>query len=168
MYIIGRFLISILPVFYMYLIWLQTSHFDPESVSSLLEVLNPFVILAIGAVLELGHLFEFGILYFLLILALLSYGHLKKWKEIIVLIFSLSYGVMDEIHQLYVPFRSFSTIDLLKNAIGVFVVAILIHKKYFNGNRSSIGLFLRSSTAFFNKDKKSLVSNNKKFSQTKE
>lgn len=137
----------------MYLIWQQTSHFDPESVSDLSDVLNPYLILAIGAMLEIGHLFEFGILYFLLIMAILSYGHLKKWKEVLVLIFSISYGIMDEIHQLYVPYRSFSIVDLIKNAIGVFVIAILIHKKYFNCKGSRFGLFLRSSTNFFKKDK---------------
>lgn len=153
MYIIGRFLITILPIFYMYLIWEQTSHFNPESVSSLATVLNSNIILAIGAALELGHLFEFGILYFLLIMVFLSYGHLNKWKEVLVLIISLSYGVMDEMHQLYVPFRSFSIVDLIKNAIGVFVIAFLIHKKYFNSKGSRFGLFLRSSTSYFKRDK---------------
>jgi polysaccharide biosynthesis protein VpsQ len=153
MYIIGRFFISILPVFYMYLIWQQTSHFDPESVSSLKEVLNPYLILAIGAAFELGHLFEFGILYFLLIMSVLSYGHLKKWMEVIIIIISLLYGLVDELHQIFVPFRSFSIFDLIKNAIGVFVVAILIHQKYFNNKSSRFGLFLRNSTHFFKKDK---------------
>jgi polysaccharide biosynthesis protein VpsQ len=153
MYIIGRFLISILPFIYMYLIWQQTSHFDPESVSSLATILNPYMILAIGAALEFGHLFEFGILYFLLIMAFLSYGHLKMWMEILVLIISLFYGVMDEIHQLYVPFRSFSFVDLIKNAIGVVVIAILIHKKYFNSKGSRLARFSKNSTNFFKKDK---------------
>jgi polysaccharide biosynthesis protein VpsQ len=153
MYLIGRFFITILPIFYMYLIWQQTSHFDPESVSSLSTVLNPLVILAIGVFLEFAHLFEFGILYFLLIVALLSYGHLKKWKEVLVLIFSISYGLMDEIHQLYVTFRSFSIVDLIKNAIGVLVFAILIHKNYFKSKGSRFGLFLRNNTNYFKKDK---------------
>lgn len=153
MKIFFRFTLTILPVFYIYLIWQQTSHFDPESVSDLSDVLNPYLILAIGAMLELGHLFEFGILYFLLIMAFLSYGHLKRWKEILALIFSLSYGLIDEIHQIYVPFRSFSIIDLVKNAIGVFVITILIHKKYFNSKGSRFGRFLRGSTFFFKKDK---------------
>jgi polysaccharide biosynthesis protein VpsQ len=148
---IGRFIITIFPFIYIFLIWLQTSHFDPESVSSLSEVLNPVVIMAIGAALEIGHLFEFGILYFLLILAFLSYGDLKKWKEILVLIFSLSYGVIDEIHQLYVPFRSFSILDLVKNTIGIFVIAILIHKKYFKSKGSRFGQYLKVSTIFFKK-----------------
>jgi polysaccharide biosynthesis protein VpsQ len=125
----------------MYLIWQQTSHFDPESVSDLSDVLNPYLILAIGAMLELGHLFEFGILYFLLIMAILSYGHLKKWKEVLVLTFSISYGLMDEIHQLYVPFRSFSIVDLIKNVIGVFIIAFLIHKNYFKSKGSRFGFF---------------------------
>ncbi|MDR7079145.1 VanZ family protein [Neobacillus niacini] len=153
MIFVGRFLLNIFPLIYMYLIWQQTSHFDPESVSDLRHVLNPYLILAIGAALELGHFFEFGILYFLLILAFLSFGHLKKWKEVLVLIFSISYGFLDEIHQLFVPFRSFSIVDLIKNAIGVFVIAILIHKNYFNSKESRFGQFLRSSTNFFKKGK---------------
>jgi polysaccharide biosynthesis protein VpsQ len=153
MYIIGRVFFTILPIIYMYLIWQQTSHFDPESVSSLSFVLNPYVILAIGAALEFAHLFEFGILYFLLIVALLSYGHLKKWKEVLIISISVFYGVIDEIHQLYVPFRSFSIIDLIKNTIGVFVIASLIHKKYFSSKESRLGLFLRNRTTFFKKDK---------------
>ncbi len=153
MIFIGRFVLTIFPLLYMYLIWLQTSHFDPESVSDLKHVLNPYIILAIGAALELGHFFEFGILYFLLIMAFLSYGHLKKWLEIIVVIISLTYGLVDEIHQIFVPFRSFSIFDLVKNAVGVFVVAGFIHQKYFNNKRSRFGLFLRNSTNVFNKGK---------------
>jgi polysaccharide biosynthesis protein VpsQ len=147
---IGRFILTILPFLYMYLIWLQTSHFDPESVSDLRHVLNPYIILAIGAALELGHFFEFGILYFLFIMAFLSYGHLKKWMEIIVVIISLAYGFVDEIHQIFVPFRSFSVFDLIKNTIGVFVIAGIIHQKYFNNKSSRFGLFLRNSTSLFN------------------
>ncbi|MBY0145917.1 VanZ family protein [Neobacillus niacini] len=150
---IGRFTISIAPFIYMYLIWQQTSHFDPDSVSDLTKLINPFVILAIGAALEFGHFFEFGILYLLLIMFFLLYGPLKKWKEVVVLVLSIGYGVIDEIHQLYVPFRSFSIIDLVKNAIGVFVIAILIHRKYFNSNGSRFGRFLRRSTLFFKEDK---------------
>ncbi|MEH7495083.1 VanZ family protein [Neobacillus niacini] len=153
MKIFCRFTLTILPIFYMYLVWQQTSQFDPESVSDLSDVLNPYLILAIGAMLEMGHLFEFGFLYFLIIWALLSYGDLKKWMEVIVIIISISYGVVDEIHQIFVPFRSFSIVDLIKNTLGVMVIAILIHKKYSKSEGSRLGLFLRSSTNFFKKDK---------------
>jgi polysaccharide biosynthesis protein VpsQ len=152
MILIGRYIITIIPFVYMYLIWQQTSNFDPESVSDLSKVLNPYVILSIGAVLELGHLFEFGILYFILIMAFLAYGHLKKWKEAVILIISLSYGLIDEIHQLYVPFRSFSIMDLIKNTIGIIVIAILIHKNYFTSKETRFGLFLRNGTNYFKKD----------------
>ncbi|MFB3170673.1 VanZ family protein [Neobacillus sp. 179-C4.2 HS] len=152
MYSLGRFLILILPVFYMYLIWQQTSHFDPESVSWLSTVLSDAVILAIGATLELAHLFEFGILYFLVILALLSYGHLSKLKEILAIFISLLYGLTDEIHQLFVPFRSFSIIDLIKNAIGVFAIWIIINKKYYSKKHSRLGSFLSGITKFFKMD----------------
>jgi polysaccharide biosynthesis protein VpsQ len=102
MILIGRIIITIIPIVYMYLIWLQTSHFDPESVSDLSKLIPPFVLLAIGAALE------FGILYFLLITFFLLYGPLMKWKEVLVFILSFTYGLIDEIHQVYVPFRSFS------------------------------------------------------------
>jgi polysaccharide biosynthesis protein VpsQ len=152
-YIFIRFSILILPVLYMYAIWQQTSHFDPESVSGLSTVLNPFWILAIGIMLEIGHLFEFGILYFLLIIVFLSYGDLKKWMEVIVLTISLLFGITDEIHQIFVPFRSFSVIDLIKNAVGVIVIACIIHNKYFTNKRSKLSLFLWNYAHYFKRDK---------------
>jgi polysaccharide biosynthesis protein VpsQ len=162
MIVIARLIITIVPFTYMYLIWQQTSHFDPESVSSLATVLNSHVILAIGAALELGHLFEFGILYFLLILALLSYVPLNKWMEVMFIIFAILYGLMDEIHQIFVPFRTFSIFDLIKDAIGVIVIAYLIHKNYFKSQRSRLGLFLRNTTSFFHKDRgQSFIAKNK-------
>jgi polysaccharide biosynthesis protein VpsQ len=152
MILIRKFLITTFPILYMYLIWQQTSHFDPESVSDLKHVLNPYIILAIGAALELGHFFEFGILYFLLILALLCYVPLKKWMEVMVIIVAILYGLMDEIHQVFVPFRTFSIFDLIKDAIGVIVIASIIDQKYFNKN-SRFGLFLRNRTGLFKKEK---------------
>lgn len=149
---IGRFIITLVPLIYMFLIWQQTSHFDPESVSGLSKVLSNAVILAIGAVLELAHLFEFGILYFLVLMALLSFGPLSKWKEILAIIISLLYGITDEIHQMFVPFRSFSIIDLIKNAIGVFVTWIIINKKYYSKKPSRLGSFLRGITKILKMD----------------
>lgn len=157
MKIIVRLFISILPLVYMFLIWQQTSHFDPESVSSLSTILNETAILAIGASLELGHLFEFGILYFLIISAFLSFGQLSNWKEFVAMVISLSYGFLDEIHQLFVPFRSFSIIDFLKDAIGVLVIWIIINKMYYSKKHSKLGFFLRSITNFFKKDQNNVT-----------
>jgi VanZ family protein len=157
MFLLGRLFISILPIIYMYLIWQQSAHFDPESVSSLSTVFSETVVLAIGASLELAHLFEFGILFVLIILAFLSNGQLNKWKENVAVIISILYGIIDEIHQIYVPFRSFSLIDLLKDAIGVWLIWFIIHKKYFGTKNSRIGSFLRKLTNFFKKEKKNIT-----------
>ncbi|MEH7441323.1 VanZ family protein [Bacillus sp. JJ1122] len=137
------FFISI-TLFYMCFIWLQSSHFDPESLSPISSSINKTVYLLIGASLEFAHLFLFGILYLCIILVFLSFGTLRRWQEVIAVIIALSYGVVDEIHQLYVPFRSFSVIDLLKDAIGVFAFWWVINRSYFYKQNSRIGQWLSS------------------------
>ncbi|WP_254782310.1 VanZ family protein [Bacillus sp. OK048] len=146
-------MLTLFPFIYMFLIWQQTSKFDPESVSGLSTVLSDVVILAIGGTLELAHLFEFSILYCLIIMALLCYGYLNKWKETLAIVISLLYGLADEIHQLFVPFRSFSIIDLIKNSIGILVIWYFIHQKYFTKKDSRLGSFFRKITTFFKKEK---------------
>ena len=56
---------------------------------------------------------------------------------------SMIYGLVDEVHQMYVPFRSFSISDLLKDWIGVIVASLIIHKSYFSNKKSRLGLALR-------------------------
>jgi len=129
---------------YMSFIWFQSSHFNPESLSAISISINKTVYLLIGASLELAHLFEFGILYLCIILVFLSFGTLRKWQEVIAAILALTYGLVDEIHQLYVPFRSFSLIDLLKDGIGVFSFWWVINRSYFYKQNSRIGQWLRS------------------------
>jgi polysaccharide biosynthesis protein VpsQ len=149
--VFGRVCLTILPLIYMWLIWLQSSHFNPESIYTLSTSIDERILLLIGAMLELGHLFEFGILYFLLILMILSYGTLSKSKEWLCLIMALGYGIIDEIHQIYVPYRSFSVIDLLKDFFGVMAVWYIIHNSYFVKKSSFFGRNLKTFTAFLNK-----------------
>jgi hypothetical protein len=135
----------------MLFIWLQSSHFNPESVDILISKIGLTAVLIIGAGLEFAHFFEFGILYILIILAMLSYGKLSGWKEAVAAVISLFYGLVDEIHQVYVPFRSFSFFDLTKDIIGVLVVAFVIHKNYFYKTNSRLSLLLRKITSALNK-----------------
>jgi len=97
----------------------------------------------VGVGFELFHFFQFGILYLLLALAFLSFGKFTKRVEIILVAVSLAYGLVDEIHQMYVPFRSLSINDVIKNGIGVFVVSYILHKSYFSSKKSKIGLALQ-------------------------
>jgi len=60
-----------------------------------------------------------------------------------MLILSLFFGLVDEIHQMYVPFRSFSIDDLIKDGIGVIVVYLIVHKSYFSKKTTKIGVFLK-------------------------
>lgn len=150
---IYRFFISLLPIAYMAIIWLQSSYFNPNSIGNILTMVNSSIILVIGTLLELAHLIEFGILYFFIVVVFLCYGPLNKRKEFIAIIISVLYGLTDEIHQIFVPFRSFSLIDLLKDSIGVLAIWFLIHKIYYAGNDTRFSLFLKGISAAFNSKK---------------
>ncbi|MEH7380074.1 VanZ family protein [Bacillus sp. JJ1533] len=146
LYII-RFILGILPVVYMLWIWLQSSHFNPSKFEDIDDQIGIQLYYLLGAALEIGHLFQFAILYALLVMAFLTFGKLSLKIEILLFIISVLYGALDEIHQYFVPFRSFSFIDLVKDSIGVIVVSYIIHKKYFNQKQSRVGKFLRGITA---------------------
>jgi polysaccharide biosynthesis protein VpsQ len=151
MFLIRMFLI-VLPFMYMALIWIQTSNFDPESVYMLSTQIDMKIFLLIGAGLELAHFFEFGLLYLFLMMAFLIFGKLSYKMEILTAFIAVGYGFVDEWHQYYVPFRSFSLVDLLKNVIGVWAVFYVIRNKY-NKDHSKIGRFLRKITYEKHKNK---------------
>lgn len=135
-----RSILFVLPILYMAIIWLQSSHFNPESVFALSSHINMTIIWFIGAGLEFAHFFEFGLLYLFLILLFLSFGELNSTKEIIAASLAIAYGVIDEIHQYFVPFRSFSYFDLLKNFIGVWIVWCVVHYNYYKSSRFGASL----------------------------
>jgi polysaccharide biosynthesis protein VpsQ len=132
----------------MWLIWLQSSHFNPESIYELTYRIDERILLMVGMALEIGHLFEFGILYFLLIIMILSNGNLNRQKEFFCFIIATIYGLVDEIHQIFVPYRSFSLLDLLKNIIGIIVIWYTIHRSYFVKRNSTLGSKLKQFTTF--------------------
>ena len=139
-----RIVFLLVTIGYMSLIWIQSSWFNPEELGELTSLLNQFVFLFIGATLEFAHLFQFGLLYLCIVLVFLSFGSLQSWQELTAVFIALAYGVVDEVHQLYVPFRSFSVVDLIKDALGVWVFWLVVHKSYFVNSKSKIGHWLRS------------------------
>jgi polysaccharide biosynthesis protein VpsQ len=149
-----RLLLLVIPFVYMALIWIQTSNFDPESVYMLSTQIDMSILLLIGAGLELAHLFEFGLLYLFLVMAFLIFGKLSYKKEVLAAVLAMSYGLVDELHQYYIPFRSFSIVDLLKNCIGVWALWYLVHRKYMN-KMSRFGSLLRKIT--YKKDNNDLT-----------
>ncbi|MDE5413816.1 VanZ family protein [Alkalihalobacterium chitinilyticum] len=131
-----------MPLLYICLIWLQSSRLNPSQLEVIAPSINFNLLLAVGIILELGHLILFGMLYLFIIFALLTFGPLTRTKEFIALAISLSYSVIDEVHQYFVPFRSFGFDDILKNMFGVFVLWVIVRKSYRNGS-SRFGGFLR-------------------------
>jgi polysaccharide biosynthesis protein VpsQ len=144
MFLLRMFLI-VLPFLYMALIWIQTSNFDPESVYMLSTQIDMKILILIGAGLELAHLFEFGLLYLFLVMAFLIFGKLSYKMEMLAAILAVGYGFVDELHQYFIPFRSFSLVDLLKNGIGVWAIFYIVRNKYYKGH-SKIGRFLKKIT----------------------
>lgn len=151
-----KLILMILPILYMLFIWLQSSKFNPSQLEYLYPTIHPVVFLMIGGTLELAHLIQFGILYLLIILAILSYCELTTKKEIIAFVIAGIYGLVDEIHQYFVPYRSFSTIDIIKDIIGVIFFWYIIHKNYFKSKHSKIGLLLKRITNLSTKNKQSI------------
>jgi hypothetical protein len=151
MKIIMRSILVLISLVYITWIWLQSSYFNPSSLEYLLVEVDYIIILMLGAALELAHLIEFGILYSLIILVFLSFGKLNSRKEFLALTISLCYAMVDELHQYFVPYRSFSMIDMLKNGVGIWAFWFVIRRKYYGSKPSRIRSFLEGITSVINK-----------------
>lgn len=116
-----RFLIKIAPFCYMLFIWYLSSQPADQVVE--FKVYDSFI-------KESLHLVEFGILYFLFVFSFLIDGKLTKKTSIFVAIVSCLWGVIDEIHQSFVPYRSATFIDVVKDVIGVLVGYWIVHRSY--------------------------------------
>jgi polysaccharide biosynthesis protein VpsQ len=139
-----RFVFIALLIAYMTFIWIQSSYFNPEAMSIALSTrISWEVIMLLGISFELAHLFQFGVLYLLMIMVFVSFGELSKGMDIFAVTFALLYGFIDEIHQMYVPFRSASLTDLLKNTIGILAAWWFIRKYYIRNRETRIGRVLR-------------------------
>ncbi len=117
MAMIFKWIIRMLPLLYIGLVWLQSGLFNPESVK---------IYPGLSFILEMGHLVLFAIFYVLIILALMTFGQLTAKKEFAVLLLSLLCALADEIHQHYIPYRSASLVDMLKNSIGIMTAWYLV------------------------------------------
>lgn len=142
--ILKRIFVIILTLVYMICIWLQSSYFNPSELEYHYTRVPQVLLLSIGITLEIAHLLEFGILYMLIIIVFLSFGKLKFKKELLALLISLTYSIVDEVHQYFVPFRSFSIVDMIKNIIGIWFTWYLVRNSYYGSKKNRIHLFLKS------------------------
>lgn len=71
---------------------------------------------------------EFGILYALWAIAFLSRGEFTKKQKLTAVVIAMLYGMLDELHQYFVPARSATFIDLFKDWIGIGVAWFIINE----------------------------------------
>ncbi len=131
-----KWLFRFLPIMYMMAIWVMSS----MSSDAIVELPDSKLD---GAIKESLHLVEFGILYLLLALALLTMRELNGTLNLILIFISCFYGLLDEIHQSFVPYRSATLIDLVKDVIGVLVASWILYGAYKGKRFSKIGMLLR-------------------------
>ncbi|OCA82421.1 hypothetical protein A8F94_21195 [Bacillus sp. FJAT-27225] len=122
----------LLPFIYMALIWIMSSlpsnHFVELPDSTLDRTIK-----------ESLHFVEFAILYGLFVIAFLTLK--KKFTVQVNLILAAAaslYGLTDEIHQSFYPYRSASLFDLFKDVTGVLAVYYFVDGAMFKGKFSRL------------------------------
>lgn len=123
MRVLLKWVLRLLPLFYMLLIWIMSS----LPANAIVELPD----LTIDALIkESLHLVEFAILYLLLVLSFFTFDRFSTKINILCGIIAALYGVTDEIHQSFVPYRSATLIDVIKDVTGVAVAFYFVQKKY--------------------------------------
>ncbi|MBM7648372.1 VanZ family protein [Bacillus ectoiniformans] len=84
------------------------------------------------------HLIEFAILYGLIVNAFLANGRFTTATHLAAAIIASFYGLIDEIHQAFVPYRSATIIDAVKDITGVLICYLIVRYTYFENPRSRI------------------------------
>jgi VanZ family protein len=126
----------LLPFLYMALIWVLSSMPADAVVALPDDGMDRFI-------KESLHLVEFGILYGLLFLAGLTLRDFRPAMSFIFMGVAILYGLVDEIHQSFVPYRSATVIDFVKDTIGVLVFSHFMHHAYFSGKFGKLGEWLK-------------------------
>ncbi|WP_144479090.1 VanZ family protein [Cytobacillus oceanisediminis] len=129
-------ILRILPFAYMAAIWIMSSLPDTAVIELPDRGVDRFL-------KESLHLVEFGILYVLLVLAALTTGRFTPVMSFAFMGVAILYGLLDEIHQSFVPARSATVIDFIKDVIGVLAASHFIHHAYFSGKFKRLGRVLR-------------------------
>ncbi|MFS0783824.1 VanZ family protein [Bacillus sp. 1P06AnD] len=124
-----HYLLWALPIIYMIVIWILSSIPSDALVELPDSKWDRFW-------KESMHLIEFAILYGLFAVALASSGKLTKKSSLIAAVIAMAYGVLDEYHQSFYPYRSATLIDVVKDWIGVIAVWAHVHYHYVKREKS--------------------------------
>lgn len=114
-------LLRLVPIAYMILVWTLSSL--PHN--AVVELPNSSIDRFLK---ESLHLIEFAILYLMLVLAAFTSGRFSAKINLLCALIAALYGVVDEIHQSFVPYRSATLIDVIKDVAGVLVAYYFVHK----------------------------------------
>ncbi len=131
-----KILLRLFPFIYMVAIWIMSSMPDNAVVELPDSKWD-------ANIKESLHLIEFGILYVLLVFALLTFKGLTTKRNIILIIIASLYGIIDEIHQSFVPYRSATMIDVIKDITGVLVASWILYGAYHKKRFLKLGRLLR-------------------------
>ncbi len=77
---------------------------------------------------KIAHAIAFGGLAALVSLGIRRSGKtVKPWNQLLIpILFTVAYGLFDEIHQIYVPQRVFDIFDLLADALGALIAQYVL------------------------------------------
>ncbi|MBP2242399.1 VanZ family protein [Cytobacillus eiseniae] len=132
-----KWLFRVLPFIYMGVIWTLSSLPHNAVVELPDSTIDRFF-------KESMHLVEFAILYVLFVLGALTWnGSFSKKVNYICAAIACLYGITDEIHQSFVPYRSATVIDVIKDITGVVVCWYFIDRALFQQRFPKMGAMLR-------------------------
>lgn len=86
-----------------------------------IEATHRFLRIVPGNVQNMLHMPAYGLLAFLWILTLRTYGFTERSSILVATVISLAYGAGLELIQAYVPGRSCSVIDFIRDLVGAVV-----------------------------------------------
>jgi VanZ family protein len=139
-YTMLKMILRVLPLFYMTAIWVMSSM--PADAVVVLPIWDSIV-------KDSLHLVEFGILYTLLFLAALTFHGVSPKLNLVIILVSSLYGVIDEFHQYFVPYRSSTVIDVVKDVIGVLVASWVLLGAYQKKRFTKLGNLLHQIESRF-------------------
>lgn len=117
-----RRLLWVVPLLYLMMIWKMSSQPHNAYVELPDSSVDRFI-------KESLHLIEFAILYLLFVLAASYNKKLTPATNLLFAIVAGLYGLTDEIHQSFVPYRSATLIDFVKDITGVTIAYYIIKRK---------------------------------------
>lgn len=131
-----KWIFRILPILYMGLVWVLSGL--PHN--AVIELPDSSVDRFFK---ESMHLIEFAILYILIVLAVLTSESFSMKINIICALIACLYGVVDEIHQSFVPYRTATLIDVIKDITGVLICWYFIDRAAFHQRFQKLAAFLQ-------------------------